>query len=300
MVTESHAARHLTLLPLPLSARDVPQPTAAAMAWVIDESGQVAGVDRSGAEDPRVLPAGLRASEVSYGADDTLWVLAAADRGTESILVRFSPAGDSEIVIAPFPVRKIAAAPDGALWLITTSGEVVTMQPSGEVGRHSPPGEPFAEEVSVGPEGSVWVVSTTSRYAGRIVKRLTHPSGEWFDLPAPASATKLGVAPDGMAWTINSRGEVWRLHPLGGGSLAECQVDTACSECRFSATREVMTEIGVGPDGTVWVIGATGTGGQAALMWLADPHQRRFSTVPTRARPVRVAGGVLPATLASF
>ncbi|MCI0690329.1 MAG: hypothetical protein L0Y54_24285 [Sporichthyaceae bacterium] len=291
MVTESHAPPRLTLLPIPLSARDVPQPTDAAMVWVIDESGQLFSVDRSGADERRELPDDLRALETSYGADGTLWVLASGGNAADPVIVREGPAGDLDIRPAPMPVSKISAGPDGTLWMVSTAGEVVSMAADTTIHRHSPQSVATAEEISVGPDGSVWIIGATIRYAGRIVSRLTQPTGDWFDLPAPASATKLGVAPDGMAWTINSRGEVWRLHPYGGGSLAECQVDTACSECRFSVSQHVMSEIAVSPDGTVWVIGTTGDGAPE-LMWLTDPAQRRYTTIQTRLRPVRVAGGL--------
>jgi streptogramin lyase len=297
MVTPAHAPVHLTILPVPRSARDVPAPSEAAMAWVIDEAHQLVAVDRDGTQTPRPLPDGRRALEVSCGADGTLWVLADGPSGPGgggdgALLIRYAPSVTVETIQPPVAVSKVAAGPDGTLWLVNRDGEVLSMTAGGETRRHSPAGESLAEEISVGPDGSVWVISTTSRYAGRIVKRLSDPDGGWFDLPAPASATKVGVAPDGMAWTINSRGEVWRLHPLGGGSLAECQVDTACSECRFSVGQHVMTEIGVSPDGTVWTIGTADGDDRPALRRLADPARRAYETIATARRPLRVAGGL--------
>jgi streptogramin lyase len=226
------------------------------------------------------MPAGVRAREISWGADGALWVLPGADR----VVLRRSASGPFDTVRVPVAVSRIAGGPDGTLWMLGAGGEVLALAPDGASRRHSPGS--FATEISVGADGSVWVVSTVARSGGRVVRRLE--GDEWFDLPAPAAATKVAGAPDGMAWTANSKGDVWRLHPLGGGNLAECQVDTGCAECRFSRPAQVVREISVGPEGSVWVLAVPAAGEAPALMWLADPLRREYRAVPTPGPAVRV------------
>jgi streptogramin lyase len=275
--------------PRPLSARDVRRPSSLAAAWIVDGTGALAFVTRTGAHDAPRLPDGFRAEEISFGADRTLWVLATG--GGRQVVFRRRPGSDSlEIVPVAVPLSRIAGAPDGTLWMVSARGEVLLLEPGAAECRRSPAGEEFATEISAGADGSVWIVSTVTRAGGRIVRRRDGADGFWRDLPAPAAATRVAVAPDGMAWTVNARGVVWRLHPEGGGNLAECQVDTACSECRFSAAADSVREISVGPDGSVWVLAVRDS--NPTLMLLTDPLARRYVIVPTPQGGVRVAGAL--------
>lgn len=299
MVVEPRASGSSFRLPLPVSARQLPPPSDSAIAWIIAKEGGVFTVDQSGQYEQAALPARWRALEISAGPDDSVWILVSTGSGRAPMIVRLASGGEPEIVAASIPAVKIAVGVDGTLWNINVLGEICSLRPDGTVRRHSPRGQPYGMEISAGADGSIWIVSTVRRYGGRVVKRLRDMPDDWFELPAPAAATKIGAAPDGMAWTVNAQGAVWRLHPSGGGNLAECQVDTACSECRFSAPVGVMREISVAPDGTIWVVGSGSGSGEAALMWLSDPLRRTYRTVGSPLRPVRVAAAMrTPATMA--
>jgi hypothetical protein len=279
-------------LSLPLSAHQVTGPSNSSMVWVIDEVGHVFAVDGRGGWEQMALPASLCALDVSAGPGGNVWFLVADEAGSRPTLLRRGPSGKTDIMALAAPTRKITVSPSGVPWIITASGEVWSLTPEGAGRRHSPPGQDFAAEVSAGLDGSVWIISATRRYGGHIVKRLPWLSDQWFELPAPAAASKLAIAPDGMAWTINAHGAVWRLHPLGGGNLAECQVNTGCSLCRFSTPFRRMSEISVGPDGTVWTIGPDQAPGETTLKWLANPLGREYRTIPTPFRPARLAAGL--------
>jgi streptogramin lyase len=137
----------------------------------------------------------------------------------------------------------------------------------------------FAEEISVGGDGRVWVVSTEERYAGRVVRWRARGDQAWTSLPAPSSAVKLAAAPDGVAWTINSMGAIWRLHPLGSGNFAECQVDTDCDRCIFGGRRDFAKDIAVDGNGSVWALSLDSVQGGYQLLRLTDKSSKRFERV---------------------
>ncbi len=234
----------------------------------------------------------LHVEELSVGADGVVWMLTQSDdTAVSQRLRRLRPRGPVTPLDTSLEVRKLAGGPDGVLWVINGAGEVWSLRRDLRQARHSPPGVAFAEEISVGADGTVWIISADVRFGGRVVKRLARAPNEWFALPAPASATKIAGAPDGMSWTVNSRGEVWRLHPEGGGNLAECQVNTGCHECHFALSSTIVSDVSVGPDGTVWAIGSVPGEAGAKVMWLADPWNREYKIARMEITPHRVCGG---------
>ncbi len=290
------------LFSLPKSARQLTRPSEQPLAWVLDEDGLVWRI--KGDEGAQVWASSRdqQVAELSCGADGALWIVLKDDCSTVHKLTeiktvfslagfRANRGGAAVRFDVSTGVQKVAAGPGGAIWLITMNGEVWSRHPDGSRRCHSKPD--FADEISVGVDGSVWIVSTESRFGGAVVKRLERGAREWFPLPAPAAATKIAVAPDGMAWSINTRGEIWRLHPAGGGNLAECQVSTECRECLFNAHSLVASEIAVTSDGTVWTIGSLSGKERPQVMWLADPHRRRYEIVPTTTPPRRICASVL-------
>jgi streptogramin lyase len=265
-------------------------PSSGSIAWLLGDSGEVLAVDTSGA----LVDVGgaIRARAISAGSDGALWLLP-AEIGAGDVIVRRQN-GHLESLAVPAPAQKIAGGPDGTLWMLSVAGEVFSVR-GGEVRtRHSPPGIAFATEISVGLDGMVWIVSTATRFGGRIVRRLSDLPDRWYELPAPASATRISIGNDGMAWTLNAKGEVWRLHPRGGGNFAECQVDVACTNCAFSPPGAFAREISAGADGTVWVLASRTPDDLPGLFWLADPKARRFAAVQTQVHPIAVAAGVGP------
>ena len=276
------------MIRLPLSARDVCFPSAESKAWIIDASGRLYMVNQEGDYECWSLPPGLHAKELSSQADGTLWLLAVSREGS-IVLLRQRSNGPYDPIVVAEAFDRIAASDDGTVWAITTAGEVLSLRPGEPTRWHSPRGAVFATEISTGPDRSVWVVSNMTRYGGRVVRRRDPLTARWIDLPAPAAATKITIASDGMAWTVNAKGAVWRLHPSGGGNLAECQVDTACTECRFSRPTDFVREISVSRAGTVWVLAASDSTDALTLRWLVDPLARRYQAVRLPFRPVRVA-----------
>ncbi|MFL6207952.1 MAG: hypothetical protein ACJ74W_03840 [Pyrinomonadaceae bacterium] len=128
-------------------------------------------------------------------------------------------------------------------WTVNSKGEIWTLYQKGGGALMSPPGADFAFEIAIGPSvPDVWIISTVPRQGGAVPMVRPVAEDNWLPMAAPAAATKISVAPDGMLWTVNASGEVWALYPQGGGYLASPPgVDFAF-------------DIGAGPDGSVWVV----------------------------------------------
>jgi streptogramin lyase len=263
--------------------------TTNSTAYVIDEDLTVWRCDQNGTMDQVSLPESIDPVDINIGPGGILHLLTHGTSGSVIFKATDKQATDWQKIEMPIVVKHIACGPDGRIWVINEAGGVMVFNP--EDGTLEPRSEPgFADEISVGADGRVWVISTEERYAGRVVKWLLESNGEWSSLPAPSAATKVAAAPDGFAWTINSQGAIWRLHPLGSGNFAECQVDTDCVRCNFGTIRDFAKDIAVDANGTVWALGLQYTRGGYQLMHLADQSGKRFEPIVSFGG-IRVAAG---------
>ncbi len=264
--------------------------TTDSSAYVIDENLTIWRCNQNGVMDQIELPESIDPLDISIGPGGRLHILTHGTTGSKILRATDKQATNWDHIEVPVLLRRIACGPDGRIWVIDEAGGVQVLHPEdGILELRSEPNK-FADEISVGGDGRVWVISTEVRYAGRVVKWLIESNREWTSLPAPSAATKLAAAPDGVAWTINSQGAIWRLHPLGSGNFAECQVDTDCERCQFGTRRDFAKDIAVDASGTVWALGVQYTNGGYQLMHLADHLSKRFE--PTVALGgIRVAAG---------
>lgn len=248
-------------------------------AYLIDENLSVVQCDSVGKTQPVHLSESVLPRDLCVGPGGTLYVL--ADDGDTSSVFRLddADAADWAKMQCRSRLRRLACAPDGALWAIDDAGGLRSFGFGGGADEAQVEGQDFAEEVSVGGDGRVWVVSTEPRYAGRVVRWRARGQHTWTSLPAPSSAIKLSAGPDGVAWTVNSMGAIWRLHPLGSGNFSECQVDTDCDRCIFGTRREFARDVSVDPAGTVWALSVNQVKGGFQLMRLADKTTKHFEVI---------------------
>ncbi len=264
--------------------------TTDCSAYVIDENLTIWRCDQSGAVEQIPLPKSIDPIDISIGLGGRLHILSTGIPGSKILRATDKQATSWERIEVPILLRRIACGPDGRIWVIDEAGGVQVLHPDDRSLELRSEPEGFADEISVGGDGRVWVISTEVRYAGRVVKWLVESQGEWTSLPAPSAAVKLAAAPDGVAWTINSQGAIWRLHPLGSGNFAECQVDTDCVRCMFGTRRDFAKDIAVDAAGTVWALGLQYTQGGYQLMHLADQVGKRFEP-KVALGGIRVAAG---------
>ncbi len=165
-------------------------------------------------------------------------------------------------------------------WTVNSKGEVWTLQEQGGGLLYSETG--FAQDIGVGadPDHTVWVITTEKQNGpgGYVTAWLDRTTKKWTKLTLPAAATRIAVDSKGTAWTVNSEGEVWTLHKPGGGEL-------------YSKTGFAQ-DIGVGADGTVWVITTekqNGPGGYVTA-WL-DQTTKKWTKLTLPAAATRIAVG---------
>lgn len=260
-----------------IATQELPTAAAAdASVYVIDDDLAVWRCDPSGDLTQVPLPESFVPLHISTAPGRFLHVLGAAEEGSRVLRASDKEGTNWEEIEVSTRLQRIACAPDGRIWALDDAGAVLVFSAEDATPvYHS--GEGFADEISVGGDGRVWVVSSEERFAGRVVKWVIESEGSWVSLPAPSSAIKVAAAPDGVAWTVNSLGAVWRLHPLGSGNFDECQADTDCNKCHFGGgLSDFAKDIAVDANGAVWVLGTQHTQGGYQLLRLADKTAKRY------------------------
>ena len=260
-----------------LVAEEEPAAATDTSVYVIDDDLSLWRCGPGGVTERVVLPGSVDPLDISCAPGGLLHVLVAGDPGSKILRAADREAAGWDEVEVATRLHRIACAPDGRIWAIDEAGGVLVLSAEDATPTYRSEREGFADEISVGGDGRVWVVSTEERFAGRVVKWLIESDGSWISLPAPSSAVKVAAAPDGVAWTINSQGAIWRLHPLGSGNFDECQADTDCNKCHFgSGLSDFARDIAVDAGGTVWALGTKHTKGGYQLLRLADKKANRF------------------------
>lgn len=254
---------------LPLLAVPAPKPTAlTAPSSLPGRSTRLLFQDASGAllhaspatgwEVSRVgLPAAGRVLAAAAGRDHVVALLEGED-GAPTLA--FTPLAEAAWAAwrLPFACKPFASlTPAGDVVVTDDAGAVVLLHlEARSVTTLGPAG--FARQVHAGSDGSLWAVRDQDGFGGYAVAVRRSGADDWFTLPDPASAVKVIGLRDGTAYGMNPLGEVWRFHPQGVGSFAECSEDAGCRNCLFSERRAGSLDLALGPDDVVWTVSAAG------------------------------------------
>jgi hypothetical protein len=105
-----------------------------------------------------------------------------------------------------------------------------------------------ANDIGAGADGSVWIISKTPINSEFRIARF---NGTSWDFTAELSGgVRIAVQPDGRPWVVQSNGLIWRRQVAAPGVAAGWDNIPGSAK-----------DIGIGADGSVWVIGS-GTGDQ--------------------------------------
>jgi len=88
----------------------------------------------------------------------------------------------------------VAVGKGGELYTINNKGEVWLYHPQGRGVQLSPPGVKFANQISVGPDGTVWITSLEPRQGGNVVMWWSGQNEIWNSVPPPAAAVDVAGA----------------------------------------------------------------------------------------------------------
>jgi hypothetical protein len=199
------------------------------------------------------------ATDVGVGANDAVWIISGEHIGGGNYTIKRltnTAAGAETWETVPGHAARIAVEPNGNAWVANAAGFIYRWD--GTTWQLMPG---LASDIGIGANGTVWVIGTdggTYRWNG---------SG-WTAVPG--AAVRVSVDPSGNAWVVNSFGEVYRY--VSGSFQKVSGPGTA-------------TDIGIAPDGLVWILGTNSAYGYDIKWWTG----RSWQQVPGAARAI--AGG---------
>lgn len=103
------------------------------------------------------------------------------------------------------------------------------------------------KEGKIGLDQTIWLIGKNQLHGGYNVL-WSEDLLSFQIIPPPASAIKISGNTDGLAWTINERGEIWKLHRLGEGNTPGCQLNPSCRGC-LSKNYGNAKDIGISKEG---------------------------------------------------
>ncbi len=104
-----------------------------------------------------------------------------------------------------------------------------------------------ANDVAVGANGAVWIIGNTSRTGGYNIYK--YSGSDWVQATGTEGATRIAVDPSGVPWIVADDGSIYQRSGANAGS-GSWQSVSGCAK-----------DIGIGGDGSVWVIGCTAVSG---------------------------------------
>ncbi|HYF33501.1 MAG TPA: hypothetical protein VD993_20395 [Chitinophagaceae bacterium] len=144
-------------------------------------------------------------------------------------LVKKDFADFSETVIEPALRFQKLCNNASYLLALTTDNILVVFDYDFNIIRRIPTGFDVYD-MTIGLEDTIWLTGRKQIHGGYEVFWINE-EGKAVKIPEPAAALKVSGFSDGLAWTINGRNEVWKLHRLGEGNTPGCKMDAACRGC---------------------------------------------------------------------
>src|SRR6266851_3154562 len=190
---------------------------------------------------------GLFANDVAVGADGSVWMIGGG--GVQMVLRGSSipaslPGFFTSAPPADISHGRIAVGPDGSPWVVSTDRNIYHLNLQ-TLQWQQLPGQQ-ATDIGVGADGAVWITGNDSVTGGFGVWEFT--GGSW--LRVAGSGLRISVNAAGQPVVANSSDKIFQRNADGSWT---------------QAPTGLATDISVGANGSVWVIGTTSTGSGANL-----------------------------------
>ncbi len=180
------------------------------------------------------------ASDIGVGADGSVWAIGTDERGGGFGIYHWV-AGSWQRVDGG--AIRIDVDPGGTPWIVNNTHNIYRrvhnswLRVAGE-----------ARDIGIGADGTVWVTSGGGTYR--------YDNGDW--LGVRGSGVRIDVDPSGIPWVIDHTDDI---HQLIAG--------------RWLRRPGEARDIGIGADGSVWIIGTSGDdGGHGIYRWTGNAWNR--------------------------
>ena len=218
-----------------------PAPTGTAVA-----SSVVPSTVATSAANPATTPAAAGATATSPSAAPTT---AATPTATST-----ATGGQTASLAAPSPTVAPAATPPASNGPSPSSEGWTTLTGA-------------AMDIGANGKGAIWVIGTNSVQGGYGIYQWVN--GNWQNVPG--SALRVSVDPDGSAWVVNNTGNIFHSSVIPSRAavptcddarrpLQHCAPSGPAPQVQWTAQSGAATDIAVGANGDVWVIGTDRSG----------------------------------------
>jgi hypothetical protein len=264
----------------------------ARLLWAVNADGHIFSVDGAARTEARSLPRPWRAVHISVDGAGTVWALATR-QGCHALWSLARRTGEWERRMERAGPFRFWGARGGGVWIFEEG-----LRHWFGVGESRPMvGVQFAlQDLSHGTDGTLWALGGQSRFGGFVVRRYDADASTWRLLPPPAAALRISGAADGTAWSVNSRGDIWRLHPQGAGHFGECEMTPECANCHYSPRELQVRDVSSGPDGTLWFLSNQKVEHGFAIGYFTDFRSRSAVLCAGTDGAVSIAGAVITAS----
>lgn len=182
--------------------------------------------------------------DIGVGANDVVY---AVGKQT-SAPFRFNHATQTWTQVANGKFKNIAAGPDGFAWVTSESNEI-----SRQSGLHWKQLPGAAVDIGAGADGTVYAVGTQSVPNGGAIYRWQYQSMTWHKISDAHGAARIDVDPKGNPYIVDNKNNIFYWDSLKN---------------KFIQMPDQATDIAVGADGSVWIIGVqTASGGYNIRYW---------------------------------
>ena len=190
------------------------------------------------------------ASDIGVGADGSVWAIGTDERSGGFGIYHWLGSGWQRV---DGGALRIDVNPEGIPWIVNDSHSIYRWQDGAWLRTGG-----NARDIGIGADGSVWVTSGGGTYR--------YDEGDW--LGVRGSGVRIDVDPSGIPWVVDHTNDI---HQLIAG--------------RWVRRSGKARDIGVGGDGSVWVVGTSDDDGShpiyrwSGVDWIRVPGSSRQISV---------------------